>query len=133
VSTGREAVVEPPSTRDRVVEHVRRLIVSGSLKRGDRLPGERDLAHELGVSRPSVRSGLEALEAMGVVVSRRGAGTFIANGPPDLGREPLSLLASLHGFSANEMSRRGCCSKPAWRRSRPSMRAPSSWPRWPRR
>ncbi len=95
--------VEMPSTRDRVVQHVRRLIESGGLKRGDRLPGERDLAHELGVSRPSVRSGLEALESMGVVVSRRGAGTFIAEGPPDLGREPLSLLASLHGFTPAEM------------------------------
>jgi GntR family transcriptional repressor for pyruvate dehydrogenase complex len=92
-----------PSTRDRVVEHVRRLIENGRLKPGDRLPSERDLALELGVSRPSVRSGLEALESMGVVVSRRGAGNFIAAGPPDLGIEPLSLLASLHGFTPNEM------------------------------
>jgi len=104
VSTGRPgAAPETPSTRDRVVEHVRRLIEGGELKPGDRLPGERDLAHELGLSRPSVRSGLEALESMGVVVSRRGAGTFIAEGPPDLGREPLSLLASLHGFTPAEM------------------------------
>ncbi len=94
---------EAPSTRDRVVEHVRRRIESGGLRPGDRLPSERDLALELGVSRPSVRSGLEALEAMGVVVSRRGAGTFIADGPPTLGTEPLSLLASLHGFTQNEM------------------------------
>ncbi len=94
---------EAPTTRDRVVDHVRRLIERGEMKPGDRLPGERDLALELGVSRPSVRSGLEALEAMGVVVSRRGAGTFIANGPPDLGTEPLSLLASLHGFTPAEM------------------------------
>jgi GntR family transcriptional repressor for pyruvate dehydrogenase complex len=40
---------------------------------------------------------------MGVVVSRRGAGTFIADGPPDLGAEPLSLLASLHRFTPSEM------------------------------
>jgi GntR family transcriptional repressor for pyruvate dehydrogenase complex len=86
-----------------VVEHVRRLIESGGLRPGDRLPGERDLAHELSLSRPSVRSGLEALESMGVVVSRRGAGTFIADGPPDLGTEPLSLLASLHHFTPSEM------------------------------
>lgn len=92
-----------PSTRDRVVEHVRRRLESGDLHPGDRLPSERDLALELGVSRPSVRSGLEALEAMGVVVSRRGAGTFIADGPPSLGSEPLSLLATLHGFTPNEM------------------------------
>jgi len=91
------------STRDRVVDHVRRLIEERELGPGDRLPGERDLALELGLSRPSVRSGLEALEAMGVVVSRRGAGTFIADGPPDLGTEPLSLLASLHRLTAAEM------------------------------
>ncbi|HKZ31870.1 MAG TPA: FadR/GntR family transcriptional regulator [Vicinamibacteria bacterium] len=94
---------EITSVRDRVVEHVRRLIEKGTLGPGDRLPGERDLAQELGVSRPSVRSGLEALEAIGVVVSRRGAGTFIAEGPPDLGIEPLSLLASLHRLTAGEM------------------------------
>jgi len=104
VSTHRTIpAVDVPSTRDRVVDHVRRLIESGGLTPGDRLPGERDLAQELGVSRPSVRSGLEALESMGVVVSRRGAGTFIAEGPPDLGVEPLSLLASLHHFTPNEM------------------------------
>jgi GntR family transcriptional repressor for pyruvate dehydrogenase complex len=87
----------------RVAEHVRRLIETGDLHPGDRLPGERDLARALGVSRPTVRSGLKALEAMGVVLSRRGAGTFIAEGPPDLGREPLGLLAALHGFTPDEM------------------------------
>lgn len=94
---------EATSVRDRVVEHVRRLIEKRTLGPGDRLPSERDLALELGVSRPSVRSGLEALEAIGVVVSRRGAGTFIAEGPPDLGVGPLSLLASLHRLTAAEM------------------------------
>lgn len=94
---------EIASTRDRVVEHVRRLLEQDALGPGDRLPGERDLAQALGVSRPSVRSGLEALEAMGVVVTRRGAGTFIADGPPRLGAEPLSLLTSLHRLTAAEM------------------------------
>jgi GntR family transcriptional repressor for pyruvate dehydrogenase complex len=98
-----EPAEEAPSTRDRIVEHVRKRIEKGELGPGDRLPGERDLAQEIGVSRPSVRSGLEALEAMGIVVSRRGAGTFIAEGPPDLGREPLSLMAALHGFTPEEM------------------------------
>src|SRR5574340_1254280 len=98
-----DAPGEALSTRDRVVDHVRRLLEKGDLRPGDRLPSERDFALELGLSRPSVRSGLEALEAMGVVVLRRGAGTFIADGPASLGSEPLSLLASLHGFTPNEM------------------------------
>ena len=95
--------VDHAVTRDRVTAHVRHLIETGELQPGDRLPGERDLARTLGVSRPTVRSGLKALEAMGVVLSRRGVGTFIADGPPDLGREPLGLLAALHGFTPDEM------------------------------
>ena len=97
------AVDTAPAARDRVEEHVRRLIETGELHPGDRLPAERELARALGVSRPTVRSGLKALAAMGVVLSRRGAGTFIVDGPPDLGREPLGLLAALHGFTSDEM------------------------------
>ena len=70
---------------------------------GDRLPPERDLAQQLGVSRPSVRSGLKSLAAMGVVQIRQGAGTFITGGPPVLGSEPLSFLAALHGFTRAQM------------------------------
>ena len=86
-----------------VVRHVRELIEAGQLGPGDRLPPERELALRVGVSRPSVRAGLRALSAMGVVQSRHGAGTFIRGGPPTLGSEPLSFLAALHGFSRDEM------------------------------
>jgi GntR family transcriptional regulator, transcriptional repressor for pyruvate dehydrogenase complex len=86
-----------------VVSHVRGLIERGELKPGDRLPAERDLAPQIGVSRPTVRAGLRALAAMGVVQSRRGSGTYIPSGPPMLGSEPLSFLAALHGFTREEM------------------------------
>jgi GntR family transcriptional regulator, transcriptional repressor for pyruvate dehydrogenase complex len=86
-----------------VVAHIRALIDQGQLKPGDRLPAERELAVHIGVSRPSVRAGLRALAAMGVVQSRHGAGTFIRSGPPVLGSEPLSFLAALHGFTRDEM------------------------------
>jgi GntR family transcriptional regulator, transcriptional repressor for pyruvate dehydrogenase complex len=86
-----------------VVDRVRGLIEGGKLKSGDRLPAERELARELGVSRPSVRSGLKALAAMGVVRIRQGAGTFIMAGPPKLDSEPLSFLAALHGFTRAQM------------------------------
>src|SRR5690349_24779062 len=86
-----------------VVAHIRGLIDQGQLKPGDRLPAERELAVQIGVSRPSVRAGLRALAAMGVVQSRHGAGTFIRSGPPVLGSEPLSFLAALHGFTREEM------------------------------
>ena len=86
-----------------VVEHVRRLIEAGQLRPGDQLPPERELAQRIGVSRPSLRSGLRSLQAMGVVHSRQGAGTFIADGPPRLGEGPLRFLAALHGFTRDDM------------------------------
>jgi GntR family transcriptional regulator, transcriptional repressor for pyruvate dehydrogenase complex len=88
---------------EQVVTHIRRLIERGELRPGDRLPAERNLAVRLGVSRPSVRAGLRALSAMGVVQPRHGSGTYIPDGPPVLGSEPLSFLAALHGFTGLEM------------------------------
>jgi GntR family transcriptional repressor for pyruvate dehydrogenase complex len=86
-----------------VVTRIRGLIERGEARSGDRLPPERDLAQQLGVSRPSVRSGLKSLAAMGVVQIRQGAGTFITGGPPMLASEPLSFLAALHGFTRAQM------------------------------
>jgi len=94
---------EKPAAAEQVVNHVRGLIESGRLHSGDRLSAERRLALELGVSRPSVRSGLKTLAAMGVVQIRQGAGTFITAGPPSLGSEPLSFLAALHGFTRAQL------------------------------
>lgn len=86
-----------------VVAHVRGLIERGQLKPGDRLPAERDLALHVGVSRPTIRAGLRALAAMGVVRARHGSGTYIPTGPPTLASEPLTFLAALHGITAEEM------------------------------
>lgn len=87
----------------RVVEHVRGEIEAGRLRAGDRLPPERELARQLGMSRPSLRSGLRSLHAMGIITARKGAGTFIAAGPPRLGTAPLEFLAALHGFTLDQI------------------------------
>lgn len=86
-----------------VVDHVRRLILEGNLTKGSRLRSERELVHELGVSRTSVRAGLRSLVAKGVLVARRGAGTFVAAGPPVLDADALGIFATLHGVSRAEM------------------------------
>jgi GntR family transcriptional repressor for pyruvate dehydrogenase complex len=99
------AHLRPPDglASDQVVGHVSRRILRGELKPGERLPAERELARQIGVSRPSVRAGLRSLRAKGVLVTRHGAGTFVADGPPVLDSEPLSFLAALHGFTRHEM------------------------------
>ena len=53
------------------------LIRQGVLQHGARLPSERSLADQFKVSRSSVREAIRSLELQGLVVSRRGAGTFI--------------------------------------------------------
>jgi GntR family transcriptional repressor for pyruvate dehydrogenase complex len=100
---GRRSASGAETAAAQVVEHVRREIEAGHLGPGDRLPTERELAQKMGVSRPSLRSGLRTLQAMGIVTSRRGAGTFIVEGPPRLGRAPLEFLAALHGFTLDQM------------------------------
>lgn len=92
-----------PSAAETIVEYVRDLLERGELRPGDRLPPERTLARQTGVSRSSVRVGLRALATMGIIQSRHGSGTFIADGPPTLESEPLHFLAALHGFTREEM------------------------------
>src|SRR5258706_9913352 len=86
-----------------VVGPVRQLIDRGALGPGARLPPERDLARQVGLSRPTVRAGLRTLAALGVVRSRRGSGTYIPDGPPTLGADALSFLAALHKFTQDDV------------------------------
>ena len=98
VAVDREGSADPAAAAEQVVVHVRALIERRELRPGDPLASERELALQIGVSRTSVRAGLRWLAAMGVVQTRRGAGTFITDGPPTLVSEPLRLVASLHGL-----------------------------------
>src|SRR5262245_54262721 len=97
------AAREPIDSAAQVVAHVRELIDRGTLGPGARLPPERDLARQVGVSRPTVRAGLRTLAALGVIRSRRGSGTYIPEGPPMLGAEALSFLAALHKFTIEDV------------------------------
>lgn len=91
--------VEEASGRlaDRIYERVIEQIVGGDFHIGDRLPSENQLGTEYGVSRAVVREALARLQADGVTVTRRGAGTYVQRQP---GREflrlsPLGSIADL--------------------------------------
>jgi GntR family transcriptional regulator, transcriptional repressor for pyruvate dehydrogenase complex len=99
-------------TTEHVVSFVRELIERGALGPGDRLPPERELALQIGVSRPSVRAGLQALAAMGVIQARHSAGTFITDGPPMLATGPLSFLAAPRLFERGGLQAPGCSCRP---------------------
>ena len=71
-----------------VAEQIVQLIRSGHWRTGDRLPAEREMAQSLGVSRPTVREALVALELQGLVEVRTGAGVYVKSSKP----EPVAIV-----------------------------------------
>lgn len=103
--------VRPATTYELVVEQIRRAICLGRFSPGDRLPPERELARQLGVSRATVREAIRVLESDGLAESRRGAhgGLFVLaqQFPEDQLRETIStqldVLANVFDYRvANE-------------------------------
>lgn len=79
---------------------MRAYLRSGELKIGDRLPGERDLAATLGLSRSTLRSVLEIFEEEGALVRRPQSGTFLSAVPMPSGKGALAaIIAPLTGYS----------------------------------
>ena len=63
---------------DDIVDHLEAMILEGTLKAGERLPAERVLAEQFGVSRPSLREAIQKLVAKGLLVSRQGGGNYVS-------------------------------------------------------
>ncbi|WP_159606086.1 FadR/GntR family transcriptional regulator [Agromyces humi] len=63
-----------PRAWEQVLQHIERRLLDGELAPGDRLPGERVLAAELGVGRSSVREALRVLEVLGLIRTHAGSG-----------------------------------------------------------
>src|SRR6187455_2664505 len=77
-----------------IADQIAELIDTGEYRTGARLPPERDLAKQLGVSRPSVREALIALEVEGYVEVRVGSGVYV-NDKRLAGRVPAPAGISL--------------------------------------
>ncbi len=69
--------IRPAKLAEAIAAHLESLILEGSLRPGDRLLAERDLAHSMDVSRPSLREALDLLETRGLLHSGRG-GTYVS-------------------------------------------------------
>lgn len=92
---------EPRRLYQQIADDIRDLIEKDLFQAGDRLPPERDLAQQLGVSRPSLREALIALDVQGHVEIRGGSGVYVARPPagpaarkrtPALGESPRELM-----------------------------------------
>lgn len=87
--------IRPAKLADTIADHLEQLILEGSLRPGERLLAERELAQRFDVSRPSLREALEKLEKRGLLKSGRGGATFVAPMLGDGFTEPLyTALAS---------------------------------------
>ncbi len=87
---------------DRLSQHMAALIECGEFGEGERLPAESDLASRFGVSRPVIREALSRLRIMGVIISRKGSGSYVqkrADRPAEMqtaiGFGPLNSLAQV--------------------------------------
>ena len=69
--------IQPQRMYEQIAAELTRLIRERDFHPGDRLPPERELAQQLGVSRPSVREAMIALETAGVIEVRTGSGTYV--------------------------------------------------------
>jgi DNA-binding FadR family transcriptional regulator len=70
--------ISTTSIHDEIQLRIKEYIVANELQPGDPLPSETELTEQLGVSRAVVREALRSLEALGVIVSRRGEGRFVS-------------------------------------------------------
>jgi len=80
---------------DEIIESLRRDISMGRLVIGDRLPNERELAQQFGVSQPTIREAVRALDAMGLVEVRHGSGAYVRGDGAFLVRAGLETMLQI--------------------------------------
>jgi DNA-binding FadR family transcriptional regulator len=89
--------IEPRRLYRQIADQIRELIRAGEFVAGSRLPPERDLAKQLGVSRPSVREALIALEVEGLVEVRIGSGIYVLGPGLKIGDDEVPAGIPGHG------------------------------------
>ena len=82
--------LDRPTHTERIVERFKELLFNRELLPGDRLPSEREMADQFGVSRASIREAISALTALGVLEARTGDGTYVNTNITKSVLEPLS-------------------------------------------
>ena len=79
-----------------VVDSITKVIISGELKPGDKIPTEMELAESFGVGRNSIREAIKILVYYGILEIRRAEGTFVCNGFNKIMIDPMVYGVILH-------------------------------------
>jgi GntR family transcriptional repressor for pyruvate dehydrogenase complex len=88
-------VVRTSRLYEQIVQQIEESVLNGSLKPGDQLPAERDLAQRLGVSRTAVREAVKTLREKGLVEAYSGRGTFVTDGTSQAARQSFDLMVKI--------------------------------------
>src|SRR5437868_8133407 len=98
--------IRPTRASSDVIAQIRRAILSGQYRPGDRLPTERDMAQQFGVSRVTVRDALRALEANGLVRVKVGGqgGPYVSAPDIALLSDSIGTHLHLHGTSFQDLA-----------------------------
>ncbi|PPK53211.1 GntR family transcriptional regulator [Marinobacter persicus] len=88
--------IAPKRLADTIVEQLESMILEGTLQPGQRLPPERALAEQFGVSRPSLREAVQRLTAKGLLNSRQGGGNYVTENLGASFSDPLITLLESH-------------------------------------
>ena len=88
-------VVRTSRLYEQIVQQIEESVLKGTLKPGDQLPAERELAQQLGVSRTAVREAVKTLREKGLVEAYSGRGTFITDGTSQAARQSFDLMVKL--------------------------------------
>ncbi|MET4134795.1 FadR/GntR family transcriptional regulator [Pseudarthrobacter sp. PvP090] len=81
---------------DEAILKIKEMILDGRLTAGERLPPEKELSEQLGLSRSSLREAVKALEIIRVLDVRRGDGTYVTSLEPRLLSEAMAFIVDLH-------------------------------------
>ena len=96
--------IEGKRVSEAIYEQLRRQIITGGLKPGDRLPSERAMMQQLGRSRPAIREALRMLEQGGYISSTHGAsGAVVLEPTLDGVEQPLTEMIQLNQISLEEL------------------------------
>ena len=109
-----ESIARGPVLHKEIQIRIRRYIAEQQLQPGDRLPSEEALCTQLGVGRSAVREGLKGLEAIGLIESRRGAGSYVAQFDPGRYIEYFTASSLLDDLSIQELTEVRSLLEVAW-------------------
>jgi GntR family transcriptional repressor for pyruvate dehydrogenase complex len=84
--------IQPARLYEQIVQQIEGNILRGDLKPGDKLPSERELADQFGVSRTAVREAVKALIQMGLIDAQPGRGTFVIQRSPSGVRDVMANI-----------------------------------------